>query len=355
MTGNSDQVQKQASTEATDWLILLKDDPEDGALQQAFEAWRRQSPVNAAAWESMRQASKAMDKATPVHAERWQPALAELRGAAHDDDTAGTMPSRIAPTRHANGPKGRHSVGRIGRRQALRVGGIAAVVCLLALVVGPDLWLDLRADYATGTAETKTIRLSDDSTVTLAPRSAITVAYTRGERRIHLLAGETFFQVTPNAGHPFRVTARTIDVTVLGTRFDVRHEDNGATVAVEKGVVRVGRPTADPPVAETLTAGQSVRMSWAGRAERSDQPVDQIAAWRRNQLIARDQPLGAVVDALHRYYTGKIIVTDAALAARPVTGVYNLADPIAALHGIARAQNAVVRRITPWLIFVSAS
>ena len=113
--------------------------------------------------------------------------------------------------------------------------------------------------------------------------------------------------------------------------------------------------TAVPPVAETLTAGQSVRVSWAGRAERSDGPVDRIAAWRRDQLIARDEPLGAVVDGLRRYYAGKIIVADGVLAAQPVTGVYNLADPVEALRGIARAQNAVVRRITPWVVIVSAS
>ena len=354
MTGNSDPVQKQASTEATDWLILLKDDPEDSELRQAFEAWLGKSPVNAAAWAAMQQASKAMDKATPVHAERWKPALAELRGETHGDDT-GTMPSKTVRTRHATAPKGRHSVGHIGRRQALRFGGIFAAACLLALVVGPDLWLNLRADYATGTAETKTIRLSDDSTVTLAPQSAIAVAYTRDERRIHLLAGQTFFEVKPNAERPFRVAAKAIDVTVLGTRFDVRREDDEASVAVEKGVVRVGHATADPPVAETLTAGQSVRVSWAGRAERNDRPVDQIAAWRRKQLVARDEPLGVVVEQLRRYYAGRIIVTDTALAARPVTGVYNLADPVAALRGIAHAQNAVVRRVTPWLIFVSAS
>ena len=44
-----------------------------------------------------------------------------------------------------------------------------------------------------------------------------------------------------------------------------------------------------------------------------------------------------------------------ALAARTVTGVYNLKDPGAALRAIARAHNAVIRYVTPWLILVSAS
>jgi transmembrane sensor len=191
--------------------------------------------------------------------------------------------------------------------------------------------------------------------VTLAPQSAIDIAYTPGERRIRLLAGEAFFEVTANPERPFRVAAGAVDVTVLGTDFDVRRGEDGADVSVAHGVVRVDHATADPPVAETLTAGQSVRVSWAGRAQRSGGPAERVAAWRRNQLIARDEPLGAVVDELRRYYAGKIIVTDEALAARPVTGVYNLADPVEALRGIARAQKAVVRRVTPWVLIVSAS
>ena len=65
--------------------------------------------------------------------------------------------------------------------------------------------------------------------------------------------------------------------------------------------------------------------------------------------------MGTVIDGLRRYYAGRIIITDDTLATRTVTGVYNLADPLAALRGIARAQNAVVRQVTPWVLLVSAS
>ena len=399
MTGNNDPVHKQASQEATDWLILLHDDPEDVELRRAFEAWLKKSPANAAAWEAMQQASKAMDKATPVHAGRWKPALAELRGKTENDGAGAAAPLNTVRTRHSSPLHGRHMVrssrkspvgaassrdrrsiagriaagsrsyggcfkamrlfeiaaSRINRRQAIRFGGVAALACLLALFIAPGLLLDLHADYTTGTAETRTIRLSDDSTVTLAPESAITVTYTPDERHIRLLAGAAFFEVTPNAERPFEVAAKTLDITVIGTGFDVRSDDDGADVTVAHGAVRVGHASAVPPVAETLTAGQSIRVSWAGRAERRAVPVDQIAAWRHGELIARDEPLGAVVEQLRPYYAGRIVVTDEALAARPVTGVYNLNDPVAALRAIARAQNAAVRRVTPWLIIVSTS
>lgn len=354
MTGNNDPVDKQASKEATNWLILLNDDPEDAGLRRAFEAWLEKSPANAAAWEAMQRASKAMDKARPVHTERWKPALAELRAKA-ETDGASAAPSKILRTRHPSPLNGRRTANWINRRQAIRFGGFAALACVLVVLVGPSLLLDLQADYATGTAETRIIRLPDDSAITLAPESAVAVAYTPDKRRIRLLAGAAFFEVAPNAERPFEVAAKTLDVTVLGTRFGVRRSDDGADIAVEHGTVRVGHPSTVPPVAETLTAGEAIRVSWAGRAERRAIPTDQIAAWRREELIARDAPLGRVVDQLRPYYAGRIVITDGALAARPVTGVYDLDDPVSALRAIARAQNAAVRRVTPWLIIVSAS
>ena len=351
MTGNNHPDHKQASKEATDWLILLHDDPQDIELQRVFEAWREKSPANAAAWEAMQQASRAMGRVKPAHAERWQPDLAALRATAG----TGAMPSGIFRTHYFNHLNGWRAGGVINRGQAMRWGGLAAAACLLALFLMPGLLLNLRADYASTTAETSTIRLLDDSAVTLAPKSAIAVAYTPNARRIRILAGEVLFDVRPNAERPFEVAIKDIQVTVLGTGFVVRRSDEGADIAVEHGAVRVGYTNAAPPVAETLTAGEAVRVSWAGRTERRTVPVDQIAAWRRNELIARDAPLERVVDRLGAYYAGTIVITSGSLAARPVTGVYDLNDPVSALHAMARAQNAIVRRITPWLIIVSPS
>lgn len=354
MTGNTDPVEKQASKEATDWFILLKDEPDDAVLRREFEAWRQRSSVNATAWDAIQQASKAMDTARPVYSDRWAPALAKLRAQTQGEGANDRRPTIVGTRRSADARRPSRGARR-GRRRAMQVGGLAAAACFLALLVGPDLLRDLGADHATGTAEVRTVKLPDDTAVTLAPESAIAVSYTSAERYVRLLEGEAFFEVTPNAERPFRVAARGVDVAVVGTAFGVRRGDDGTRVAVVEGVVRVSHDGAAPAVAETLVAGQLVQVSWAGQAERSDLPVDRVATWRHNQLIARDQPLGAVVDELRRFYAGRIIVTDAALAARPVTGVYNLADPVAALRGIARAQNAVVRRITPWLVLVSAS
>lgn len=354
MADKADPIEKKASREATDWSILLKDDEENEQLRRDFEAWLAHSPVNASAWRALQQASRAMDRATPVFTDRWKPFLAEARGEAPSgggDESRWGREHALQSMPGLRSPSARHK----RRRSAIRLGGIAAAACLLAVLAGPDLLLDLRADYTTGKAEIRTIDLPDESRVTLAPESALAIAYTPGERGVRLLAGEAFFEVAPNGQRPFRAAADAIEVTVLATGFGLRRDEDGAEVAVEHGRVRVDHAAVSAPFAETLTAGEAVQVGWAGGAERSDAPVDQIAAWRRSQLVARDEPFGVVVDELRRYYGGRIILMDEGLARRPVTGVYNLADPVAALRAIARAQNAVVQRITPWLIIVSAS
>lgn len=328
MTGTTDPALQQASREATDWLILLQEAPHDPELARRFETWVRQSAVNAAAWAATATTARAIAGTVPALDARWRPWLETAR-------------RRSAPSRPL-------------RRWSLAAG--AAVAASLAVAAaGPPLMLELRADHRTGTAEVETVRLADDSIVTLAPESAIAVAYAAGERRVELLAGEAFFEVTPDPARPFRVAAGPVGVVVLGTGFDVRRDDAGAEIGVEHGLVRVDHSTAQPPVAKPLAAGAILTVSWSGAIEAGRLPAGQLAAWRRDQLIAQDQPLGAVVDRMRRHFAGHVLVTDRALSERPVTGVYNLADPVEALRAIARAQNAVVRRVTPWLLLVSPS
>lgn len=332
--GNADRTEGQASREASAWMIRLQEAPDDAALRRRFDAWRA-DPVNAAAWEETQRMTRVVAAATPRHAESWAPFLRQRRSMLAD-----------APVRRRT---------RImSRRRVFGLGGLAAAA-IVAVVAGPQITQRLAADYTTGTAETRKMRLADDSVVTLGPDSAIAVTYTPGARGIRLLAGEAYFDVTPDAGRPFRVSADRVRITVLGTAFNVNRGDGGADVGVAHGVVRVDVDDGARPVSETLRAGDFVRVSRAGRVTRGERPPSQTAAWREMQLIAQDQPFGDVVDRLRRYYAGAIVVTDDTLAGQPVTGVYNLDDPAAALRGIARSQNAVVRQITPWLLVVSRS
>lgn len=347
MTERQDSARERASREATEWLILLQEEPDDPEISRRFTAWLKESPTHVAAWAATQHVAGALAAAPPIHAEEWGPFVARRRAQTQD----GT-PVSPAPQRHPAAASRSDTVSKGRRRRRVVVAALAAAACLAA-VLAPDLLLYLKADYTTGTAQVRTLHLEDGSTVVLAPDSAIAIDYGTSERRVGLLAGEAFFEVTGNPQRPFHVTADALEIRVLGTSFNVLKAGDGASVALQHGTVEVVREAASPPLSQALQLGEFVRVTSTGDVVRGTMPPAQIAAWRRGQLIAQDQSVAAVVDRLRRYFNGMIVLADRQLADRSVTGVYNLAEPVEALGAIARAHGATVRRITPWIVVIS--
>lgn len=347
MVADSDKARELASEQATDWLIHLREEPDNPELLHRFEAWLAESPLNVEAWAVTDHVAGVISHLPPRFANRWRPVLEAYRAGLNFEPLTF---SYTTTARVIDLPRGGRSQGV---RSSVRLTGGGALAAGLAILLVPDLALHLRADYLTGTAETRSIALSDGSSVTLAPDSAIRVAFGDTERRVELLSGEAFFTVVHDANKPFRVMAKGVETTDLGTAFDVRRGDDGAMIAVQQGRVRVNYRSVQPPVDQILRAGQMMWVAWTGQATRGEQAANEVAAWRRNQLVAEDVPMHEVIDELRPYYEGKIIVTNTALNDRNVTGVYNLSDPMEALRGIAKAHDATVYQITPWLLVVS--
>lgn len=319
----SDRDDRRVTKEATDWLILLRDEPDDAALRARFDAWHSASPTHAAAWAETHHVDELIGRTQSVEPRREQPAV------------------DLARERDRRRP-----------RRRMAVAALAAVAACLMLVAAPGMLLRLQASDMTATAELRTLNLEDGSVIRLGAGSAIDVAFNAAERRVKLLKGEAFFEVTPDASRPFVVRSGEVRTTVVGTSFSVRLTEEGTDVAVRSGVVRVGYE-ATPSVSERLVAGDRVRIDAAGRPTRGTIAPDEVAAWLDGQIVARDRSVADLVDELGRYHRGMIVIADGDLARERVTGVYNLADPALALRAVASAHGANVRQISPWLTVVS--
>lgn len=241
--------------------------------------------------------------------------------------------------------RARTQKGERHRRLASAAALLAA--SLVAISTFDDFWIFWRADYHTGTGETRTVLLSDGSRVQLAAKSAIAVNYSAGERRLSLLQGEAFFETAPDAARPFVVSAAGGAVTALGTAFDVTLENSGAKVTVaqhsvaiasrgSKTLVEAGRQSAFGPDAPT-SAPVAVE-------------VDDMVAWRRGKLIFVDRPLGEVVDILARYHRGYFLIPSKAVRRLRVTGVFDAADPIGALRAIESSLDLNAIHITDYFV-----
>lgn len=310
-------LQDDIDTAAANWVVRLGGDPLSAAERRALDAWLAQDPSHAAAFDEARAA--------------WSK-MGALRDADGAFDGAAETGATIGPSVR---PRPRH-----WRRAA------AVAACLLILVGAAGFWVGdpriaLTADHRTAPGAQERVVLPDDSMVELGPDSAIAIRFDDGERRVELLSGLAYFTAAPMTDgerRPFVVTAADGSARALGTRFMVKRVDAGADVTVIEHEVEVAATIMTGRAEERVVVppGEAVRYDADGLGPVRPANVDRATAWRRGRLIVDHQPLAAVVADLNRYRRGRIVIVDPALAAREVSGVFDMTDPETALAIIAR-------------------
>ncbi|RKF22676.1 DUF4880 domain-containing protein [Altericroceibacterium spongiae] len=323
----SDEAWERAASEAVDWTILLDDDPDNADLHVQFERWRQADPLHERVWSEASHASNLIAQSDKV---------ALFPEAEWEEEPTSSVPRRA------------HF--RLSRR-AILAGAVAAA---LAWIMAPQILLHVQADYVTGVGRQRTVTLDDGSTVRLAPESAMRVAYSDKNRQVTLLSGEAYFEVARNPARPFNVLAEEATITVLGTGFDVRLGESGTDIAVKHGRVRVASVKQGRRFA-VLEAGQWVHMPENGALHNGYVSPDLVGGWTGRRIAAVDRPLAEVLADLRRYHSGAILLTSTELGRKSVTGTFNADDPVEAAKLIVQPHGGIVRRITPWLMVISAS
>jgi len=219
-----------------------------------------------------------------------------------------------------------------------------AFACTMMLAVGAVYLAPWQGEgavdhYMTELAQSRDITLDDGTVVTLSADSEIATHFSEVERRVELLRGQAFFDVSKNPERPFFVTTPTTQVRVVGTRFDV-HRGDRVKVTVEEGIVDVTRqvsniaPAKDTrsvsqdvptqqPRAVRLTAGQQVRVDPRGVSTVVHVDANEVASWRRGKFIYHDAPLSEVIADANRYRPGRIVLGAPELANLRVTASYS--------------------------------
>lgn len=333
-----------AHRQAADWLILLREEPEDAATLARFEAWLDEDAAHARAWASVSEVFDLLGEAEPALAGHWAqaPRIADAPA-----EEALALPA-MRPATQAAGRRRMPS-----RRTAMRSAGAAVAAALALAWIAPSAVLYAQADHMTGAGEITRLALADGSRVQLGPDSAIAVDYAEGQRDIRLLAGQAWFEVERNPDAPFRVEAGDVRTTVLGTGFDVRRLGATTAVSVGHGRVRVVDHGVAPATARELTAGHWVRIDGDHLAEDGVTNPALTGAWREGRVVARNRPIAEVVEELRPWFGGRIMLINGDLGRRRVDGVYDAHDPAAALRALVGEAGGTVRSVTPWLLVVS--
>ena len=155
---------------------------------------------------------------------------------------------------------------------------------------------------AAHTVITTLLHLEDGSTVVAKTEDARVEPVEIGPSvaSMRLLAGSARFSVTPNPNRAFRVLARDVTVTVLGTVFTVGLEPGGVRVAVERGRVHVAWPAGE----RVLAVGEEAFIP--------DAPVDEHAPTLEAPIQGSDVAAGAAEAPSGTHETGSAVEEGAA-------------------------------------------
>jgi transmembrane sensor len=287
---------------AAQWLLRLGESAEDDALVAQWLEWCDAAPENLAAFEAIQNT--------------WQ-----LAGAAAMAPPVPVARGTAAPPRR--------------RRRAVWL-AYAATVFVLATGAVLALLMRDRPDEAEVLATPVAIRASstlpDGSRVELGARSRLSLRYSPTVRRVIVESGEAYFEVAHNTQRPFVVEAGGLQVTAVGTAFNVHSGDERVIVTVSEGRVRLATENAPLPGPGNARAGAMAPSLEAAAGEQAlfSKKTERIAiahadpaiaiAWRKGVLKFVNQPLADVVQDLNRYSERPIVLADAGLGALPYTG-----------------------------------
>lgn len=193
----------------------------------------------------------------------------------------------------------------------------AAVAAVLVVIVAPWDAPSLPRLVNNGQAQTDVGQITDyilpdRSTVTVAGASLVSIAFTDERRYVALERGEAFFDVSPDKGRPFVITAGSHKVTVTGTSFNVNYLAalNEMEVAVVEGTVKVAFPSVGGgDETETMRAGDVIYFRSSGPLVRRNLTAQQVSAWRSRKLYFDSANLSQVLAEVNRY-AAKPLVSD---------------------------------------------
>jgi transmembrane sensor len=327
----------------------------------AFDAWCRRDARHAASVAKLEQVFAQFD------------ALADQR------DAVNARFNRVSPPRPvvvAAPP----ALPTVRWWRPLAWGGVAAALALGAFLGIRTLQSTTAGEtrYATTTDGYEYARLDDGSTLELNTTSAARVRFTAAERHVDLESGEAHFEVAHNTERPFIVSAGGVDVRAVGTAFTVRFVSGAIEVTVTEGKVTVGPalsshrsdtnedgtgrssgqpsnrggalPSRGPTLLsayERLTIPVTVSSDETGSAPTIERlaPADMRAAlaWQRRISEFSDTPLSEVTARFNRHHAVQLVITDPALGARRIGGMFALDDVEAFVRllerdGIVRAE-----------------
>lgn len=299
--------------EAANWHIASDSDAMDW---DAFTRWLEADPLHRLAYDEI----ALTDGLLRDHRDSAGETLRESGGTAAPSPVVANDAGETGETIRSPTP-----------RRLLVAAATAIAATLAAVIAVPQFATPAAQTYATAGAA-RQIALEDGSTVTLAPRSRLTVEG-RDQDRI-ALSGGALFDIRHDPDRQLTVTAEGLRISDIGTRFDVQAGNAHVRVSVVEGKVDVKSDGFAAPV--HLAAGDGLSFDRrSGRATVMPVRGEDVGSWLQGRLSYDNTPLSLVIDDLRRYAGVRVEVPEA-IGDRRFSGTLTVGDGNAALRDLAQ-------------------
>ena len=281
-----------ARVEAAAWIARLRDERRGPDVETDFQEWLRGNDEHRRAFNRMTQV--------------WE--------------QAGKIQMRA--------PAGLSATRRRRSRFSPWAATLAATLVLVVLTA-VFYWRDNALITAVGQQQVRVLR--DGTRVVLNTDTRIEVNYDEHMRRVRLVRGEAWFEVSKHPTWPFLVSAGGQEIRALGTSFIVRHDnDQDLSVTLVDGRISVAPVAADgeapPQPPQILIPGQRLVIS-RHHAPAVDRPeLSRVTAWERGRVEFDETPLEDATTEMNRYTTTRLIVPDTEVAQLRIGGVFRAGD-----------------------------
>ncbi|WP_156166661.1 FecR family protein [Pedobacter sp. BMA] len=125
----------------------------------------------------------------------------------------------------------------------------------------------------------------------------------RTERRVKLVSGEAYFEVAKDKNHPFIVSSKNQNLTVLGTHFNINTYEKNVSTTLLEGSVKLNTKNDFAsiilkPGEKSIADGESFK--------KTDGDLDLNMAWKNGKIKFRDADLKSILNEAERWYDIKV-------------------------------------------------
>jgi transmembrane sensor len=179
------------------------------------------------------------------------------------------------------------------------------------------------------------VQLPDGSKVWLNAASSISynmdLSHNSGIRKVGL-TGEAYFEVFKDRAHPFVVSSNKMNVTVLGTHFNVSAYDDDADnqATLLEGSVKVAS-VASPQSEIVLKPDQQASLSGRNVVQVSEVDAAYVVAWKDGEFAFRNKRLDEIMKQVSRWYSVEVVYDKPALKNKLLGGTISKFSTISKL------------------------